>query len=246
MVELDRPSVKVSFRDLGLVPFAEAWDIQTGYHQQLLARKQALRQGKDAAPLAGHHLLFCEHPPVFTMGKSGKPEHLKLPQSELEELGFTYFKINRGGDITYHGPGQIVGYPILDLEEFYCDVHRYVRDLEEVTIRTIAAYGIEGTRIPGYTGVWLAPDGDRTWRKICAIGVHLSRWISLHGFAFNVNTDLSHFDYIIPCGIGDDDKSVTSLSVEYGQRMDMEDVKKNMVQAFQDVFQCEIKTGSTC
>lgn len=177
---------------------------------------------------------------MFTLGKSGSVENLRLDEDGLQREGFSFFKINRGGDITYHGPGQIVGYPILDLENFYCDVHRYVRELEEVIILTLGNYNLEATRLEGYTGVWLKPSFGKPWRKICAIGVHLSRWVSLHGFAFNVNTDLSHFQHIIPCGIKDDDKAVTSLAQELGVAVDIQEVRGAVVRHFSTVFDCQV------
>ena len=195
-----------------------------------------------------HQILLVEHPPVYTLGRSGSMDNLLLNEQELLDRGITFFPINRGGDITYHGPGQNVGYPILDLECFFTDVHKYVRCLEEVIIRTMAEYGLEGTRIEGYTGVWIEhnpnfpsddPDVSKK-RKICAIGVHLSRWTTLHGWAFNVNNDLSYFNYIVPCGIVDADKTVTSLARELGREMDMAEVKKHIVRHFGEVFEAEI------
>src|SRR5690606_8417798 len=164
-------------------------------------------------------------PHVYTLGKSGKPENLLLDTEGLQKKAATFYKINRGGDITYHGPGQIVGYPILDLDNFFTDIHLYLRTLEEAVIRTLALYGIEAGRYPGYTGVWLDADNARA-RKICALGVRASRWVTMHGFAFNVNTDLSYFDNIVPCGI--DDKDVTSMAREVGKPLDIEEVKGHL------------------
>lgn len=234
-----RPTVRIL--DKGRLPYAEAWDLQTQIHNCLVGRKRAIWQGTPPKDTPEHTFILCEHDPVFTLGKSGSEDHLRLDSEGLEREGFSYFKINRGGDITYHGPGQIVGYPILDLESFYCDVHRYVRELEEVIMRVIAEYGLAGTRLEGYTGVWLEPSAGRPWRKICAIGVHLSRWVSLHGFAFNVNTDLSHFQHIVPCGIQDDDKTVTSLAQELGRDVDMAEVRRSVVRHFSMVFDCHIQ-----
>ena len=216
---------KVIFKDLGQVDYQSAWDYQTDVHQSIVERKLAIRKEANIGDPLPHQLLFCEHPPVYTLGKSGSIDHLLLTETELEEQGFRFYKINRGGDITYHGPGQLVGYPIFDMERFFTDIHRYVRYLEEVIIRTIATYGLQGFRLKGYTGVWLEATATLPRRKICAIGVHLSRWVTMHGFAFNVNTDLSHFDYIVPCGIDDKDKAVTSLARELGHPVVMEEVK---------------------
>lgn len=238
--DTDRPSVRLL--DLGRLPYAEAWDMQTRIHQSLVDHKRALWQGTQPVEAPEHTFMLCEHDPVFTLGKSGSEDNLRLDAEGLQREGFSFFKINRGGDITYHGPGQIVGYPILDLEAFYCDVHRYVRELEEVIIRTLGDYSLASTRLTGYTGVWLEPSEGRPWRKICAIGVHLSRWVSLHGFAFNVNADLSHFQHIVPCGIKDDDKGVTSLARELDRELDIQEVRQAVVRHFSSVFDCRILT----
>ncbi|MBK8350014.1 MAG: lipoyl(octanoyl) transferase LipB [Saprospiraceae bacterium] len=236
-----RPSVH--FQWIKDKSYKDVWDIQTLLHRQLISEKLEKRnshppiQALENSPL--HQLIFCEHAPVFTLGKSGSMEHLLLSDKELESGHIEFFKINRGGDITYHGPGQITGYPILDLEDFYTDVHRYVRNLEEVIIRLLKEYGLQGIRIPEYTGVWLGPDTrSDSFRKICAIGVHLSRWVSMHGFAFNVNTELSYFDKIVPCGIVDENKKVTSLAAELGTMLSMEDVGLSLKRIFSDVFEC--------
>lgn len=227
---------QVTFEDLGIIAYQEAWDYQTRIHQDLIARKrQASEEGVERTEVP-HRLLFCEHPPVYTLGKSGSLDHLLLSEAELTAEGFSFFKINRGGDITYHGPGQLVGYPIFDLDYFFHDVHQYVRYLEEVIIRTLTDYNLEGYREKGYTGVWLAPKGDLPKRKICAIGVHMSRWVTLHGFAFNINTNLDHFGHIIPCGIADADKGVTSLAVELEQEIDFEEVKGRVKKHFAELF----------
>jgi lipoyl(octanoyl) transferase len=239
---------QVIFQDLGRIAYREAWDYQTRLHAELVENKLANRTRiANAEPTIqqAHHLLFCEHAPVYTLGKSGSMDHLLLNEQELAEKGFEFFKINRGGDITYHGPGQIVGYPIFDLECFFTDVHRYVRFLEEVIIRTLADYGLEGQRVEKYTGVWLATEGETVLKKICAIGVHLSRWVTLHGFAFNVNTQLNHFDNIIPCGIKDDDKEVTSLAQVLGRELDITEVKNRVKSHFADVFEFEFATAET-
>lgn len=230
---------QVIFEDLGLISYQTAWDYQAEQQRAIIDRKLANRQRKkDGQPIeaAGHRLIFCEHPPVYTLGKSGSMDHLLLNETELQEQGFEFFKINRGGDITYHGPGQIVGYPLFDLDEFFTDIHRYVRYLEEAVIRTIAEYGLSGQRVKGYTGVWLDATDRLPERKICAIGVHLSRWVTLHGFAFNVNTDLSHFDNIVPCGIADQDKAVTSLARELGESLPIEEVKSKLKLHFAQLF----------
>lgn len=230
----------VVFEDLGLIDYQQAWDYQTECHNQLVQAKRPLPNAVVLDEKPRHHFIICEHPPVFTLGKSGKESHLLLNEEDRSEQGFQYYKINRGGDITYHGPGQIVGYPILDLEDFYCDVHRYVREIEEVIIRVLGDFGLEGIRYSGYTGVWLPEDEKRPFRKICAIGVHLSRWVSLHGFAFNITTDLSHFNHIIPCGIKEANMTVTSLEQEIGQLPDMDFVKERLMFHFGVVFNCQL------
>ena len=233
------PMPKVFFKDLGRISYREAWELQQSLHNELVQRKRANRQaaenGRSPEPLR-HYLLFCEHPPVYTLGKSGSLEHLLLNSQELKDKGIEFFKINRGGDITYHGPGQIVGYPIFDLDEFFTDVHRYVRYLEEAVIRTLAEYGLEGIRIKEYTGVWLPETQVLPARKICAIGVHLSRWVTMHGFAFNVNTQLGYFHHIVPCGITDENKAVTSLATELGKEVDLKEVKEKLKRHYVDLF----------
>lgn len=239
------PSQKVFFRDLGKMEYQAAWD----YQEELLAKnveiKSAWRRNESqddvltvVAPDTMHHLLFVEHPPVYTLGKSGKIEHVLISEEERKQQQLAFFKINRGGDITFHGPGQIVAYPIFDLEKFYTDIGRYMRGLEEVIIRTIADYGLRGDRSPGETGVWLDPGVFGRERKICAIGIRCSRWITMHGLAFNVNTNLDYFSNIIPCGI--QNKQVTSLQRELGQVMDMEEVKAKVKKYFGEVFDVEI------
>jgi lipoyl(octanoyl) transferase len=186
--------------------------------------------------LTDNHLLFCEHPPVYTLGKSGKIEHLLVNEKQLEELGAKMYKINRGGDITFHGPGQLVGYPILDLDHFFPDIHKYLRLLEEVFIKILRDYGLKGERSPNETGVWLDA-GKPQARKILALGVRASRWVTMHGWAFNVNTDLSYFNKIIPCGI--QDKAVTSLALELGRTIDLDEIKAKSRLYFKEVFQIE-------
>ena len=219
---------EVYFMDLGLREYGECWGLQQDLLQKVIERKQLRRRGAGEAELPPgpeHYLLFVEHPPVYTLGKSGSIDNLLLSEEACAERGISFFRINRGGDITYHGPGQIVGYPILNLDRFFTDIHRYVRTLEEAVIHTLAEYGISGIRLEGYTGVWLPPSGEMPMRKICAIGVHLSRWVTMHGFAFNVNTELDYFRHIVPCGIDDEDKEVTSMERELGHAPDMEEVK---------------------
>lgn len=213
--------------------YKDIWDWQKYLNKRLVDDKRA---GRSERP---HYLLLCEHNPVYTLGKSGDIAHLRLNESQLQDKGIEFFKINRGGDITYHGPGQITGYLIFDLDYFYHDLHRYVRDIEESIIRTIEHYGLKGERIDGFTGVWLDKDSGHQ-RKICAIGIHMSRWVSLHGFALNVNTDLGYFDNIIPCGIDDADKSVTSLSRELGRKIPLEKVIALLKKNIGEVFGAEI------
>lgn len=221
--------------------YPEAWDYQTALHREMVENKLANRQLKPGEYPQHHYLLFVEHPPVYTLGKSGSIDNLLLTPEALENAGIEYYPINRGGDITFHGPGQIVGYPLLDLELFFTDVHRYVRNLEEVIIRTMADYGLEGFRIQDYTGVWVDRPGlSPRLGKICAIGVHLSRWVTLHGWAFNINTPLHYFDNIVPCGIDDSDKTVTSLSAELGREISMEEVKSRVRMHFESVFECRV------
>lgn len=230
---------KVNFKELGNISYQSAWDYQTQLLREVVDNKRKNRKLPQDSPLrvpSKHYLLFCEHPPVYTLGKSGSVDNLLLSESALEAQGFSFFKINRGGDITYHGPGQIVAYPIFDLDGFFTDVHRYVRYLEEVVIRTLAEYEIEGMRMEGFTGVWLAATNNQPKRKICAIGVHLSRWVTMHGFAFNINTNLNHFNNIIPCGIVDDDKIVTSLAKELGRNIPIDEVKQKLKQHFASLF----------
>ena len=248
---------KVIYQDMGRISYKDAWDYQFTLQKSLIEHKLNARKLAEAGDLPPsvfepnfdekqkHYLLFCEHNPVYTLGKSGSDTHLLLNETELAAEGVEFFKINRGGDITYHGPGQITGYPILDLDCFFTDVHKYVRYLEEAVIRTIAEYGLVGIRIQGYTGVWLEnlpkspnyTEGGKSYRKICAIGVHLSRWVTMHGFAFNVNTDLKYFNNIIPCGIVDEDKAVTSLAAELGRKIDVEEVKMKLKAHYADLFQ---------
>lgn len=224
----------VHFRNLGQLDYKTAWDLQETLLQQGVAEKS--RSGTPDFEPANirNYLLFVEHPPVYTLGKSGKMEHVLISEAEREERGIAFFKINRGGDITFHGPGQIVGYPIFDLEQFYTDIGRYLRDLEEVIIRTLADYGIKAGRSAGETGVWIEPDVAGRERKICAMGVRCSRWITMHGFAFNINTNLDYFSYIVPCGI--QNKSVTSLAKELGREVPLTEVTERLLHHFEAVF----------
>ena len=224
---------KVIVKDLGLISYKDAWDLQQDLLKQVVATKRAEEyHPKDQVS----YLLICEHPPVYTLGKSGSIDHLLLNKEELAAKGIEFYKINRGGDITHHGPGQLVVYPIFDLELFFTDVHKYVRYLEETVIRTLQDYNIPGDRIDGFTGVWLKGTDYLPERKICAIGVHLSRWVSMHGLAFNINNDLGLFNHIIPCGIAEDNKVVTSLSVEKKTPIDFEIVKSKLIHHFQELF----------
>ena len=237
----------IFLQDLGLIEYASAWELQEQLLQKNLVQKaevsRRMREGEEvsAEVPTTHYLLFCEHPPVFTLGKSGKMEHVLLNEAERAAKGIAFYPTNRGGDITFHGPGQLVGYPILDLEKFYTDIGKYLRNLEEVIILTMADYGLKGERSPGETGVWLDPFEKGRERKICAMGVRCSRWITMHGFAFNINTDLSYFDAIIPCGIKD--KQVTSLERELGYPVSLDEVKEKVRMNFEKVFHCKTFTA---
>jgi lipoyl(octanoyl) transferase len=214
---------QTEFRNLGLIDYKEAWDYQTELFQQTLAVKSGNRDRSiEEHQPTNNYLLFCEHPHVFTLGKSGDANNLLLQEEMLKTKGATYYHSNRGGDITYHGPGQLVGYPIIDLENFFTDIHQYMRLLEESIIATLGDFNIQAGRISGLTGVWIDFEDKAAARKICALGVKTSRWVTMHGFALNINTDLNYFDYIVPCGIKD--KSVTSLAKELGAIQDFEKV----------------------
>ena len=227
---------KVSLQDLGRKDYKVTWDYQEELFAAIVAQKVAKRDNPEI--ITHNHFLFVEHPHVYTLGKSGDLSNLLLSEKQLEEKGATFYKINRGGDITYHGPGQIVGYPILDLENFFTDIHKYLRLLEEAIILTLAEYGLQSERSQGETGVWLGV-GTPFARKICAMGVRASRWVTMHGFALNVNADLGYFDNIIPCGIKG--KAVTSLHVELGvEKVDEEQVKQKILKHFADLFEAEI------
>ncbi len=227
----------VDIIDAGTMAYQEAWDLQTHLHKELVDNKRAGYPVKQR-----HYFILCEHPPVFTLGKSGSEDNLKINAQERAAHQIEYYKINRGGDITFHGPGQLVGYPILDLDLIFTDVHKYVRSLEEVIINTLQKHNIKGIRSDRYTGVWVEDDKviDEE-KKICAIGVHLSRWVTMHGFAFNVNTNLSYFDHIIPCGITDPNKSVCSLGSLLGKDVNLQEIKRQVSKEFGLVFDLETR-----
>lgn len=228
---------EVFVADLGRKAYKQTWDYQEELFAQIVEQK--IRNRREGLQVATpNHFLFVEHPHVFTLGKSGSPENLLASEQLLEEKGAEFFRINRGGDITYHGPGQVVGYPILDLDNFFTDIHKYLRFLEEMVIRVLAEYGLAGMRSEGETGVWLDV-GTPFARKICAMGVRASRWVTMHGFALNVNTDLSYFDLMIPCGIRD--KAVTSLNIELGRKeIAMEEVREKLLRHFAALFEARL------
>ncbi|OQP62952.1 lipoyl(octanoyl) transferase LipB [Niastella populi] len=253
----------VLFRDLGQIEYRNAWDLQEQLLQENVAVKAEIRNRKVAlqdisspsgeaagqlvinaidnevvAPSTTHYLLFVEHPPVYTLGKSGDIENVLISEEERAAKGISFYHTNRGGDITFHGKEQLVGYPILDLERFYTDIGKYLRNLEDVIIATMADYGLKGERSPGETGVWMDAAIKGKERKICAMGIRCSRWVTMHGFAFNVNTDLSYFDYIIPCGI--QNKQVTSMEKELGRKLEMKEVKERVKHHFERVFDVEL------
>jgi len=245
---------EVFFKDLGRAEYKQVWDYQESLLQENVRIKTELRRLTDHPEgrltdhpetvearglVTSNYLLFVEHPPVYTLGKSGHMENVLIDEVHMKEKGIDFFQTNRGGDITFHGPGQIVGYPILDLERFYTDIGKYLRNLEEVIILVLKTYGIQGDRSQGETGVWIESGVKGRERKICAIGVRCSRWITMHGFAFNVNTDLDYFGNIIPCGI--QDKQVTSLEKELGRTLPMEEVKEEVRRRFEEVFNVELR-----
>lgn len=225
----------IQLKDLSLKDYKETWDYQSELLQEIVDVKINNRRN-DLSESTKNHFLFVEHPHVYTLGKSGDMSNLLLNENQLKEKGATFYKINRGGDITYHGPGQIVGYPILDLENFFTDIHKYLRLLEETIILTIAEYGLKGTRSEGETGVWLDV-GTPFARKICAMGIRSSRWVTMHGFALNVNVNLGYFDNIIPCGIRG--KAVASMESELGKKVDVEEVKQKILKHFKALFEVE-------
>lgn len=233
---------QVRYQNIGIKDYGVAWDLQEVLMKKAIDVKSARFQNPEdalAQEVIEHYLLTVTHPHVYTLGKSGHLAHLLLPEEKLKAINATFYQTNRGGDITYHGPGQLVAYPILDLEQFYTDLGRYMRDLEEVIIRTIATYGIEGERLPGSTGVWIdVADGSKV-RKICAMGVKCSRWVTIHGLALNVNTDLSYFDHIVPCGITD--KGVTSIAKELGHAIDEVALEAVFLEKFKEVFEVQLE-----
>lgn len=243
MANLD--SQPVIFEDLGAMPYQAAWDYQEKLLKENVKKKAEFRiqhtedriqeiESGNEQPATTHHLLFVEHPPVYTLGKSGDMANVLISEEERVARNIEFYASNRGGDITFHGPQQLVGYPILDLERFYTDIGKYLRNLEEVFILTMAEYGLKGERSQGETGVWMDTAVPGRARKICAMGIRCSRWVTMHGFAFNVNTDLTYFDYIIPCGIRN--KQVTSMEKELGYTLDMEEVKAKVKANFERVF----------
>lgn len=232
---------EVKYSHLGNMEYGAAWDLQEALMKQALDIKAARYTNSDSelarTPMQ-HHLFVVNHPHVYTLGKSGDYAHLLLSEDRLKEINATFYKTNRGGDITYHGPGQLVAYPVLDLEQFYTDLGRYMRELEETVIRTVAHYGIEAGRLEGATGVWIEPDNPSRARKICAMGVKCSRWVTIHGLALNMNTDMRYFGYIVPCGIAD--KGVTSIAQELGHPVDEAEVTKVFLDKFAEVFDVRI------
>lgn len=224
---------EVIYKNIGLIEYKEAWDYQESLFDEIVEIKEKNRKA-EVKKESHNYLLFCEHPHVYTIGKSGNEENLLISEEFLASKGASLFKINRGGDITYHGPGQIVGYPILDLDNFGVSIKNYIHGIEEVIIRTLKHYNIHATRSNGATGVWLDTDNPSKARKICAIGVRTSHWVSMHGFAFNINTNLDYFNYIVPCGI--QGKAVTSLQNELGRPIDIEEVQEILKSEFTNVF----------
>ena len=232
------PNRTVRFQDMGVIDYKEAWDQQEELFQGIIDRKMKNRNlPEDQQEATQNYLLFCEHPHVYTLGKNGSENNLLADMVQLQNKQATFYKINRGGDITYNGPGQIVGYPILDLDNFSPDIHLYVANLEEAVIRTIAKYGLTGARLKGASGVWLDADLPGKARKICAIGIRSSRWVTMHGFAFNVNSDLSYFELINPCGFTD--KKATSMQAELGAIVPIKEVKAKLKQHLRDIIDME-------
>lgn len=227
---------ETKFIDLGLIDYKEAWDYQTNLFNATLEIKAGNRSlSPERQLITNNYLLFCEHPHVFTLGKSGDDKNLLIREENLHTINASYYPINRGGDITYHGPGQLVVYPVIDLENFFTDIHKYMRLLEESVIQTLSEFSIRSGRISGLTGVWLGSENENNLRKICALGVKTSRWVALHGLAFNVNSNLDYFKYIVPCGI--DDKAVTSLEKELGHQQDMTHVKLILKEKIASLFE---------
>jgi len=230
---------KVHLIDLGLIDYKQAWDYQESLLKQIVDRKIENRNcTPDKVVATENYLITCQHPHVYTLGKSGSKENLLVSNEKLELLGATYYPINRGGDITYHGPGQLVVYPILDLDNFFTDIHQYLRLLEEAVILCLKEFGLVAGRIDGLTGVWLDYEKQINPRKICAMGVKCSRWVTMHGLALNVNTDLSYFNHIVPCGI--DDKAVTSIEKELGKKVNFEEVSQKLIKNLASLFEMEL------
>lgn len=225
-------SPEVHYENLGLIDYKEAWNYQENLFKSTVDLKIQVRKG-ESEEATKNYLLFCQHPHVYTLGKSGKKDHLLLDDQGLQEKEARYYEINRGGDITYHGPGQLVVYPIFDLDYFFSDIHKYLRFLEEAVINTLSEYGIKSGRVDGLTGVWIDGDTDQA-RKICAMGVKSSRWVTMHGIGFNVNSDLTYFSHIIPCGI--DDKAVTSMEHEFGKPVDLNEVSQVLKRKLAEQF----------
>jgi lipoyl(octanoyl) transferase len=223
---------QVLIEDLGLIDYKKAWDYQELLFKETVDRKIRIRNGETEL-VTENHLLFCQHPHVYTLGKSGQETHLLLNENQLDQADISYYKINRGGDITYHGPGQLVVYPIFDLDHFFTDIHKYLRFLEEAVIQTLAFYGVKGERSEGETGVWIDVNTPNA-RKICAMGVKSSRWVTMHGIGFNLNPDLSYFNHIVPCGIVD--KGVTSLEKELGKEIDIKAVQEILLEKLASLF----------
>jgi lipoyl(octanoyl) transferase len=234
------PNKLTQFIDLGIIEYQNAWDHQTNLFNQILDVKKRNRElSINEQEATNNYLLFCEHPHVYTLGKSGSEKNLLINKEELHTINASYFPINRGGDITYHGPGQLVAYPVLDLENFFTDIHKYMRLLEESVIQTLYEFNIESGRISGLTGVWIDPEHKTNPRKICALGVKTSRWVTLHGLALNVSTDLKYFNNIVPCGIND--KAVTSMDVELGRKVDLVQVKEILKAKMGQLFQMDFR-----
>lgn len=234
-----KKNIKAQYHRIKNVSYQEVWDFQTILHESVKHSKKQMSLSKDNASIL-NHIVFCEHLPVFTFGKSAKEANLRSSKEQLTANGFEIFSINRGGDITYHGPGQLTGYVILDLELLYRDVHRYVRNLEQAVINVLHHYDLIGHRLEDFTGVWIKDSKKEAYRKICAIGVHLSRWVSMHGIGFNISPDLSHFNNIIPCGIDDADKTVTSLAQELGRAVSISVVQEQLLKELCHIFEIDI------
>jgi lipoyl(octanoyl) transferase len=232
----------VQYSDLGKVDYKECWDFQERIFKSIIDNKIFNRNHSEKAIETKNYLIFCEHPHVYTLGKSGSETNLLISEEQRTHEEIQYYKINRGGDITYHGPGQIVAYPLLDLDQFFTDIHKYLRFLEEAVILTLKDYGINGSRVDGLTGVWIDGENPLKARKICAFGVKSSRWVTMHGLAFNVNVDLNYFENIVPCGI--EDKSVTSLHIELGRAVNINETKEILLSKLELLFEMSIERVS--